>query len=195
MHTDLTFAHGYIVELIHDLPGVAVPNRIFIPPSVASTKDGIFLRVAPQSGEPWIGTFAFGHFGVDFSAVIASPEPGTLFVVSSGAGYIVNTEQPFEWGQLHCLPIRDARVALNEELVVFADFTHMCAYGRRGLAWQSRRLCWDGLEIISMDASKIVGCGDDPTNSNKPKGHFELDLLTGQVTATDFVGAYEQSLW
>jgi hypothetical protein len=184
MIADLTAANGYRVQLLDELPGTPSPNHFYFPPLGSGGRDGMLIRITPDTDEGWTGCFAFGSY--DISAMIASPEPMKLFVISKGAGYVVNAAHPSEWNRVHCDPVRDVRVIEQYGLVLFADFTSIAAYGEKGLAWLSKPLCWDDLKIMSVEGTRIVGCGYDPTNEVRPTGHFELDLLTGEVGRTDF---------
>jgi len=193
MITDLTAADGYRVELLNELPGTPNPIQFYFPPRGSGGRDGMLVHVTPDTAEGWIGCFAFGSY--DVSAVIASLEPKKLFVISKGAGYVVNVAHPSEWDGVRCEPVRDVRIAATHGLVLFSDFDRVAAYGPNGLVWRSQRLCWDDLKIISIDGTAIVGSGFDPTNSARPEGRFELDLLTGKVGQSDFAYAYKQKLF
>ena len=126
MLVDLTFAKGYQVELPDELPGYAT-NLTFIPPVGVGGRDGLLVQVRSDAAHDWLGCFAFGRFGVGFSAVIASPQPGRLFVISTGAGYIVNTTSASEWDEVACSPVREAHVVAERNRVLFADFTTIAA--------------------------------------------------------------------
>jgi hypothetical protein len=193
MITDLRFAHGYRVELLEEWPGAPIPNWYYIPPQGSGGRDGILLHILPDGENDWMGCFAFGSY--DLSAVIASPQDGVFFVVAEGEGYVVNAKEPSAWHRLPCSPVRHARILPEHGLVLFADFTHLVAYGKDGLKWKSRRLCWDDLEIVEIAGTKMIGSGYDCMNSIKPEGRFELDLLTGSLGQTDFAYAYQSCGW
>ena len=161
-----------------ELPGKPVA-QLYFPPYGAGGKDGIPLRVEPQSAAPWIGRFAFGHVGGGLSAVIASPQPQWLFVISDGQGYEVNTAKPSEWNKLPCIPVRDVRVIHEHNLVLFADFTNVCGYGNSGLCW-CHRVCADDLAITEILKDRIMGTGYDPTGPTERSG-FELEIPSGNV--------------
>jgi hypothetical protein len=144
----------------------------------------MLLRVKRNGAKAWVGCFAFDAVGM--SACIASPKPGHLFVVSRGAGYLIDLEHPREWIQIKCVPVREVRVLADQKMVVFADFTKIVAYGSEGLIWHSERLCWDNLKILSVEGERIIGSGYDPTNSRSPEGRFELDLSTGKIIRAEF---------
>jgi hypothetical protein len=174
------------VELLDERPGSPVTNQFYIPPGKSIGQDGMLVHIIPDATGDWIGCFAFGDFRAGLSAVIASPQPEMLLVIARGAGYLVNTARPSEWKQIPCVPVRDARVLLDHRLVIFADFTRLAAYGTNGLARRSQPLCADDLRIIGIAGAIITGSGYDPTNPASPEGRFELDLLTGVISKTNF---------
>lgn len=193
--TDLSFSKGYRVALLSELPGREVSNVFFIPPIGMGGKDGVLIEVSPENGEQWIACCAFGQFGIGISAVIAAPQPAKIFVVAEGQGYVIDSKCRSEWHDVPCRPIADLRVAPDRGVVLFSDFTSICAYGLAGRLWKSKQLCWDELKIEQIEGNKILGNGYDPTNSEKPYGQFELDLFTGEVRKSDFEYAYKQNLF
>lgn len=177
MIIDLTFATGYGVDLLDELPGTPDPVQFYFPTAGSGGKDGLLLRIKSDGTIGWVGCFAFDAVGL--SACIASPQPGRLFVVSRGAGYVIDVTRPGEWTQVGCVPVREVRVLADQNMVLFADFTRIVAYGVNGRIWRSERLCWDDLRILSIDGGRVNGSGFDPTSSANPERRWELDLLTG----------------
>lgn len=194
MFIDTAFASGYEVELLEELPGYTPRNMFYVPPTGDGGRDGVLVRVR-SGGAEWIGCFAFGDFGVPTCALVASPQQDTMFVVAAGAGYAIDVNRPSHWSELPCLPIRQVGVSIEHKIVWFGDFIRLMAYGAEGLMWRSRRLCWDGLQIIAVEGNSIIGRGDEPTNPSKPTGNFAINLLTGEVLKSDFDYAYTQSIF
>jgi hypothetical protein len=51
-------------EVIDFLPGTASAWHLYYPgASKGGGGDGVMVRVEPEAGSPWFGTFAFGKFG------------------------------------------------------------------------------------------------------------------------------------
>ena len=194
MFFDVTFASGSDIVLADELPG-GPTNLFYIPPAQNGGKDGVLIRVYPRHAKPWLGCFAFGHFGIPTCAVIASPQPEHLLVIAAGAGYVLRADNPAEWKSISCAPIRQVGIATEQRYVWLADFTTVLAYSVNGLAWKTKRLCWDDLQILGVEEDRLIGIGYDPTNSAKPNGTFEVDLLTGGVIRSDFEDAYKQRLF
>jgi hypothetical protein len=157
--TDFAFAANYECEILEELPGAGAINRLFFPGGCSSGgADGILVRVTPATGDPWIGTFAFGDHGPKgVSRVLAMPDPDKLCVVAMGAGYIVSVSHPQNWAPIEATPVIAIRVIPKRELVVFANLTELLAYGPEGVRWRTRRLSWDDLNLIEVTEQSIIG--------------------------------------
>jgi hypothetical protein len=181
---DFAFPHSYQVEELREWPGTgsfSIPVIYFPPPRSRAEHNGLWLKVKAKSGKAWIGVFAFGYKSPpSFSRVLSSPDPESVCVVSDGNAYIVNTEQPDAWEQLPIMPVLDIRPLLEQELLLFADFIRLAAYGNKKLVWRSPRVCWDGLKIANVTTDIIEGTGYDPTNAATRESRFAVDVKTGR---------------
>lgn len=130
--------------------------------------------MTPEGGNAWIGTFAFG--GTGFSRVLSMPNPALLCVIARGAGYIVSAHRPDAWEGVNAEPITDGRPIPKADIVVFASYTELVAYGERGMRWRTKRLAWDGLDLIEVGDWALVGEYRDLDDRMR---RFEVDLLTG----------------
>ena len=54
----------------------------------------------------------------------------------------------------------------------------MLAWGRNGFAWESARLSWEGVRIVSIDDDVLHGVGWNLLTDREVA--FSVDLLTGQ---------------
>jgi hypothetical protein len=185
MHLDLSFADGYEISILNELPNTSV-TRHFFPPKDWGGYDGILVSVAPTGESAWLGQFAFGTFRPGVCAVFTLPEPEHIAVVARGPGYVVHTRNPNQWEEVEAQPIRQVRVLRHERLVLFADWTRITAYGDTGLAWISERLCWDDLSMVTVEQQTLVGTGSDPTDPTHLAKQFRLDVRTGRVLKTEF---------
>jgi hypothetical protein len=181
LEIDLALPHSYEVEELGELPGTgrfSVPLIFFPPPKGRPEHDGLWLKVKPSSGRGWVGVFKFGYSSPPaFSRVVSTPHPNRVCVISNGAAYVVEADEPEVWGQIPVSPVLDVRMIPEHGLLVFADFTRLAAYGSSGLAWQSPSVCWDALKIVSVTRETIEGTGYDPTISRESR--FVVDLKTG----------------
>jgi hypothetical protein len=184
IEVDLTLPHSYEVSEIGEFPGTGkfnLPVLYFPSPRSRPEHDGLWLRIDPRNGKSWIGVFAFGYQSPPaISRVLTTPNPAFVCVISKGRAYIVRTDEPGTWDQIPSYPVLDARLIMESSLIVFSSFTNLAAYGKRGLAWQSPRLCWDALKIVTVSDDVIEGVGYDPTNSATHEMRFAVDLKTGR---------------
>jgi hypothetical protein len=190
MDTDLTFASGFTVEILNEIPNSSV-QRIFYPPIETGGKDGILISVSVVDGRNWLGQFAFGDVGSDVTAVIASPQHRHLIVISAGAVYDVCADNPHEWHSVDIVPVRQVLPVHESKTLLLSDFTRIVALGSRGQKWGTKRLCWDDLRIERVEDGLIFGSGYDPTDSNRPQKHFVVTLADGELHSTEF----DESLW
>jgi len=137
--------------------------------------DGIWVGVRPTTGQSWIGVFGFGFPAL--SRVISTPDENRVCVISTGAAYIVKADDPEDWENLDVTPVRDVRVIPERQLIVFADFTGLTAYGRHQIVWRSAHLCGDYLRIQKIDGDKIECVGYEP--SEDCDCPFAVDVRTG----------------
>jgi hypothetical protein len=180
---DSTFPPNFAIAPA-GLPSGA-PRRVFYYPGANTRggRDGLIVAVAPIDQERWTGVFARGDLsGAPDEAsrrVVTLPGGERFFVACDGAGYIVRAEDPVDWSDVACLPVRIVCVVPSHQLLVLGDFTDLVAYGRQGLAWQSGRLVWDELSIVAVHDDHLVARGwHAPTNRTV---EFEVDLATGEA--------------
>jgi hypothetical protein len=166
MEIRLEFDHDYEVELLREtVPQVGIRTWFYPGASTKGGRDGVLLRITPTEGTPWIGCFARGNFGGSaVSQVMSCPNPRELCVLSLGAGYFVNVQDPSNWKNVRAIPVCNALAVLDRHLLVFSDFTKLVAYGSNGPAWETGGISADGirilgirnacLDLISWDAAK-----------------------------------------
>ena len=83
----------------------------------------MWLKIRSESGKFWVGVFAFGYVDPPaISRVVGTPDPTRVCVVSRGAAYIANTEDPDVWEQIPITPVLDVRSIPERQLLLFADF-------------------------------------------------------------------------
>lgn len=155
MDVDLSFPHHFNCEVLDELPGGFTSQRYFFPDGALGGHDGIIVQVRPESAESWIGTFAFGKFGnAGVSRVLSMPNPDKLCVVARGAGFVGSASFPECWEEVRAVPIIDARPIAASGLVVFANHTEILAYDLDGVRWRTKRLSWDGLQIVAVEVAR-----------------------------------------
>jgi hypothetical protein len=103
--------------------------------------DRPILEVRPGRGDPWVGVFHGGSYSVPVTMrgrVIGWPDEWSICVVYGGGGVVVRTDDPSNAYEIESDPtITGLMVIPERELVIFADWTNLVAYGRDGLVWRS----------------------------------------------------------
>src|SRR5262245_48546290 len=82
-------------------------------------------------------------------------------------------------GDIGCTNTRCPAHAAHD-IIVFADFTNLVAYGKTGLKWRTKRLSWDDLKIIEVTDIFIKGEFWDILSEGTAT--FVVDLATGAHT-------------
>ena len=176
---DTAFPHLYECTQLDEMPGIASPAHYYYPG--ATTKggnDGILVRVRPERGELWLGTFAFGKIAPKgVSGIFTTPDPKKFCVVAGGEGYFVSANAPLAWEAVQATPILDIRPIPAQTIIVFAEFTRLVAYGASGLMWKTKRVSWDNLKITEVTDAFIRGEFFDVRS--KATASFVVDVATG----------------
>jgi hypothetical protein len=177
--TDFSFFRRYGCEIVDELPARGAPTHYYYPGgTMVGGRDGVVVRIVPERGMTWFGTFAFGKFGEQgLTKVVSMPDPERVCVVSRGAGYIVSVRDARSWEVVRAIPVVDVRSVPGAGLVLFANFTELVAYGVGGVRWRTKRLAWDGLTLTEVTDEKVVGEYWDIRSQATQT--FEIDLATG----------------
>jgi hypothetical protein len=139
-------------------------------------REGLVLEVRWDARQ-WIGNFQRGDGKLN--AIYATPSGDTVCVVAGGRGYWVATPNPQQYELVMAYPIQDVRAIIELELLIFADYTALVAYGTSGLRWKSRRVSWDGIRILRVDEQGVVGRAWDATKDQEVD--FFVDAATGRL--------------
>lgn len=170
-----TFKCDYTLEIAEY---IGQENQYFYP---RDEKDGLWVRIRPFVGKPWIGVFAFGRVTPHgILAIYSMPDQDKFCVVSRGAGYVVSSTNPMEWQGVKLNPIVDVRCIQSHNIVVFADYTELIAYDRFGVKWRSRDVAYDGFKIVEVRGDTLIGKFWD--TANEAEELFQLSLNDGLPT-------------
>lgn len=180
LSVDRTFAHEYEVAQLTELPpGPSTVPVVYLPMNRTHNTDGVMVEISPNSAEPWIGVFAFGY-GLArkaISGILTCPDEYSICVVAIGSAYVTDSRRPSSCVTVPCVPVLGVRPIAHADLLVLWNFTSIMAWGRQGLAWKSKDLCSDELEVGEVIGKSIKCSGWNA--SKRSKIAFELDLLTG----------------
>lgn len=176
MKVDLSFESNYSIQVIEE---IGIGERYYYPEArTEGGKDGILVEITSFERRNWFGIFAFGEITPKgLTGIYSMPDSDKFCVVAKGAGYIVSADNPKDWQEIKAIPIMDVRPITSQNLLVFADYTELVAYGKDGIKWRSERLAYDSFKIIEITEKKLKG---EFWNIRKGVNDvFEVDLSTG----------------
>lgn len=165
-------------EVIHEIPS-AVSKIVYIPnegPGVG--RDGIMVKFSSPNEASWIGVFAFGDM-LPGGECKVYPGPGRmqLTILAKGDAYIVSPNDPSSFIHVKSCPAIRAIPVPSLKLMLFHDYTQIVAYNESGLAWETKRISWDGIEIDEVSDTAVMGKSWDATNEQQVE--FRVDLANG----------------
>lgn len=168
------YSAEFIDEINSSLPVYYYPGA-----SREGGKEGLLVKVVPDVGKPWIGVFsAYGPVRQGTGKLYAMPEAGKLCIVVSGCGYIVDAVDPTIWEDLAATYVTDVRELPDLELILFADWTRLVAYGKTGKQWKTNDVALDGFEIIDIVGDRLTGKYE---GMGGEENVFEVHLKSGEV--------------
>jgi hypothetical protein len=142
---------------------------------------GFVVRFTPTAGDSWVGNFQSGM--TRFSGAYAHPDARHVLVVSGGQVYVVDPDgrSAEELGGMvaSVIPIPERSALLLEEGL------WLSLIDPTGLRWRTRRLSWDGIRNLSVEANFIRGEGwryDDTWHE------FQVSLSTGDTKGGAYAG-------
>ncbi|MCL1482098.1 MULTISPECIES: hypothetical protein [unclassified Marinobacter] len=165
-------------RVLSELPGgdteiVYIPNKY---PGVR--RDGVMVKFLPKNGKPWVGIFAFGDMlPKGESQVLSGPGSKHFTIMAEGDAYIASPYNPESIVHVKSCPAIRAIPIPSRNLMLFHDYTELVAYNEKGIAWETERISWDGIEIDEVTDTKIIGKSWDAPTEKHVK--FIVDLIDG----------------
>ena len=168
-------------EVLHGLPAYGALPKLINHTGSSVYREGFVVRFLSGTDREWVGNFQRGL--CSFDCAIPHPNGEGVLVIAGGTAYIVDPSsqsvaQSFG-GQIEsCLPAPDVSGLLlsNGLWVELID--------SEGLAWQSRRLAWDGLCILAICDGEVLG---EAAHYDGSWHTFRVRLSDGQASG----GAYD----
>lgn len=177
-------------EILERPPLIAPAKQFVYPRQIAGEEDALargalHVMVHPANGPAFLAICARGFADPRMpTAIFACPNVREMCALAGGYAYIVDTGAPDNSEQIPLRPVVEVRTLPDHQLLVFAGFDSLVAWGVRGLAWQTARLSWEGLRITGVEADSLRGLGWDMMTDSEME--FTVDLRTGKHTG----GAY-----
>jgi hypothetical protein len=178
------FSRGWSAEVLKTPPLIAPARQFVYPKQIAGEEDALArgalqLMVRPASGGTFLATCALGFTDPAMpTGVFACPNPHEICAVAGGYAYVIDAEHPENCTHIALKPVVGIRPLALQNLLLFVGFHSIVAWGRDGLAWESARLSWEGVRVISVDGDVLHGVGWNLITDREVS--FSLDLLTGQ---------------
>ena len=175
---------SWTAEILMQPPMIAPARQFTYPQQIAGEEDALArgalqLMVRPVNGGAFLATCALGFTDPSMpTGVFACPNPDELCAVAGGYAYIVDTTRPERSTHIALKPVVEVRSLVEQNLLLFAGFHNVIAWGERGLAWQTARLSWEGLRIIAIEGNALMGFGWNLMTDKEVA--FSVDLLTGK---------------
>jgi hypothetical protein len=191
------FSHRWSVEILKTPPMIAPARQFIYPHQIAGEEDALArgalqLMVRPASGGTFLATCALGFTDPAMpTGVFACPNAVEMCAVAGGYAYIIDTEQPQRSTHITLKPVIEVRPLVAQRLLLLVGFHSMVAWGGNGMAWESGRLSWEGVRIISIDGDVLHGMGWNLLTDREVA--FSVDLLTGQHQGGGFAPQQKKS--
>ena len=143
-------------------------------------REGYVIRFN-EATPAWVGNFQRGLTTLDFAVAFDSVR---VLIIAGGAPYLVDPHtrsvEKIDGDYDRCYAVPDRAGFL------LADFTDIALLTQSGLAWQSRRLAWDGLRIESIGPQYVHG---EARHFDDTWHAFQLDLNDGSAQGGAFPDA------
>ena len=184
MKIDLSFPHDYEIGILKAAPNEdehsRTPRYDLLIEDCYEHKTGYL--VIPNESLPWIGVVSPGAFPSCsyLNAIYSCPNPNQFCVVHNGLALIIKSGGPGRRMRVPCTPVLEVKVLIENQLLLFTDYTGVVAWGKDGLAWLTRPLGFNGVKLAYSDKDYIYGTSFNADHS-RPSTPFQIHLRTGEV--------------
>jgi hypothetical protein len=190
------FPHEWSVEVLKTPPLIAPARQFVYPRQIAGEEDtlargALLLMVQPRNGGTFLATCALGFTNPAMpTGVFACSNPQEMCAVAGGYAYIIDTAQPEHSTHIALKPVVEVRALVAQDLLLFVGFHSLQAWGPSGLAWESARLSWEGIQITGVKGNVLHGTGWNLLTDREAA--FSVDLLTGKHQGGGFTPPQEK---
>ena len=180
------------VEVLGAPPLIAPVRQFTYPMQIAGEEDALArgalaVMVHPAVGGSFLATCALGFTAEAMpSGAFACAHAEEICLLAGGYAYLVNTRRPEACAHLGLRPVVEVKVVRELGLLVFVGFHAMAAWGRDGLAWETKRLSWEGVRVGEVVGETLNGFGWDMRTDKDVE--FVVDLRTGEHVGGGFRG-------
>ena len=191
MQVEGPFGRTWSVERLGGVPLIAPARRFTYPRVVAGEEEAMArgaleLMVRPAVGGSFLATCSLGFADPRaLTGVWGCPAAGWMCAVAGGYAYLVDTAAPERSEQVGLRPVVEVRALEAEQLLVFAGFHAVVAWGEDGLRWQTGRLSWEGVTLGAVREGRLEGMGWEMMSDREMR--FSIDLRTGEHTGGGYL--------
>ena len=177
------FPHTWAAEVLRSPPLITPARHFTYPRQIAGEEDALArgalqLLVRPAEGGAFLATCALGFTNATMpSGVLSCPNPSDLCAVAGGYAYVIDTLNPERSTHIPLKPVVSIHPIPSQNLILFAGFHTILAWGADGEAWHSNKLSWEGIRITGIQGHTLHGTGWDLLTDHELP--FALDLRTG----------------
>ena len=178
------FARSWRAERLVAAPLIAPARQVVWPMRVPGEEDALArgalqLMVRPRVGGAFLATCALGFQDPSMpTGVFGCPREDEICAVSGGYGYVADTTEPERCAHVNLRPVVEVHEAVEAGMLVFVGFHGMVAWGMGALAWETRRLSFEGIRVVEWGAETVTGFGWDWKTDKDVE--FVVDLRTGE---------------
>ena len=155
------------------LPGDGPRPIGFSPDGHGLHREGHVVEFHPSGSTHWVGNFGGGV--ASLNAVLDHPNGRHILVVSRGQGYLIDLVSR-ELTSLLAADVTLVRPLPATQEILAATFTNLELVDAAGLIWRSRRISWDGIDILRVSGSVVTGQAWRPFDDSWHE--FRLDLIS-----------------
>jgi hypothetical protein len=101
-----------------------------------------------------------------------------MIVIAGGQGYLVDPKDR-RLVELLGSQLKNAMILPEAETLVISDGLRLEGHGKSGVLWRSRRISWDGIWDLRVDAGRLEGTCWDAVNDIAVT--FSVDIRTGDL--------------
>ena len=180
------FPSNWSCEILAAPPLIAPARQYTWPQAIAGEEDALArgavrVMVRPRMGGAYLLTCALGFRDPTMpTGVFACPDPDWLCALAGGYAYLASTLAPGQVTLLAMKPVVEVRAVPEQGLLLFVGFATILAWNAEGFAWETARLSWEGLRVVSVTGGECIGFGWDLMADREVE--FRVDLRTGAHT-------------
>jgi hypothetical protein len=186
----MDFAKNWTAEVLKTPPLIAPARQYVWPRRIAGEEDALargamYVEVRPSGGGSYLVMAALGFKDPSMpSGLFACPDADEVCVLAGGYAYLAKAAQPEEVTLLGMKPVVEVIPATSAGLLLLVGFHTVLAWGVGGVAWETKRLSWEGVRITGVEDEVLRGLGWDMMRDVEVE--FAVDLRTGEHAGGGF---------